>query len=694
MQTRLGLSRSVGHVTSPLVPPRCGVKIPSKPAGRQTSFQVKAAAVPEKKAMAASITADKFPDLKQASYDLETLPSVELPILTESLAKDVMTEYGFQIMSTDAKDALNEKRRTSADVTLPKSLKGKKGPIPVVLFAHGFSQPPVNYTSIMERLASDHNAMVLAPNTSIFDIANPFKTIGGSGGSRKPPTKMQAALLVDLIRAAAYLKQEGIKASKIVLAGHSMGAGLSLVLAPLLKNVGGVVVAAPAVKQLMEFPLNPSIHMKSDILGRNYKEAEDFFMNIFPDKASLHLIAANQDQIVRPIEVAKLFSAARQAVKAKKLEDVVLFRVDGSHVGFEDKLSLEKSIVTDNIFTEFIFGIVNLFYYRFEILKGLLADPSDQLAATREIMSKSLLEVIDPSKPFPPRNTSALDTYDVGITDDKGNKIGDAFYRGEQLDSQDREQIDLIIDAASQLPTDPSADNADLGKWLPATLLLVAYTVGQGVNSFTAFKLVWEGLPFTFNNIDSLGGMLTVGGLAFALVYENGLLAGGRFIGEGPLLQALSQWRFVAHAFAPALTFVAAELADRGGVTWATEPGFQSLIGLAVVGMISTSFISSYFLLETQVLYEKGIVRYGYRDPTFVQVLPVITASILMIILGWAGKDATPALQPLAFGPIASFLLAAIPPKVAPAFLAGNLGEVILLASLVAAEVGLRSSGL
>lgn len=114
---------------------------------------------------------------------------------------------------------------------------------------------------------------------------------------------VQAALLVDLIRAAAYLRQEGINPSKIFLAGHSMGAGLSLVLAPLLKNVCGVAVAAPAVKQLMEFPLNPSIHLKSDVLGRNYKEAADFFRTKFPDAANLHLIGGNQDQIVKPLEV-------------------------------------------------------------------------------------------------------------------------------------------------------------------------------------------------------------------------------------------------------------------------------------------------------------------------------------------------------------------------------------------------------
>jgi hypothetical protein len=45
---------------------------------------------------------------------------------------------------------------------------------------------------------------------------------------------------------------------------------------------------------------------------------------------------------------------------------------------------------------------------------------------------------------------------------------------------------------------------------------------------------------------------------------------------QGPLLQALLQWRFVAHAVAPALTFVAAEMAEHGGVTCATQSGFQS----------------------------------------------------------------------------------------------------------------------
>jgi hypothetical protein len=56
----------------------------------------------------------------------------------------------------------------------------------------------------------------------------------------------------------------------------------------------------------MEFPLNPYIHRSSDILGRNYKQAQTFFRDVFPDAASLHLIGGDQDLIVMPLEVTCL----------------------------------------------------------------------------------------------------------------------------------------------------------------------------------------------------------------------------------------------------------------------------------------------------------------------------------------------------------------------------------------------------
>ncbi len=72
---------------------------------------------------------------------------------------------------------------------------------------------------------------------------------------------VQAALLVDVLRSAAYLHAEGIQASKISLVGHSMGAGLSIVAAPLLKNVGGVMVEAPAVSSYVQEIVNEYIFL-------------------------------------------------------------------------------------------------------------------------------------------------------------------------------------------------------------------------------------------------------------------------------------------------------------------------------------------------------------------------------------------------------------------------------------------------
>ncbi len=57
------------------------------------------------------------------------------------------------------------------------------------------------------------------------------------------------------------------------------------------------------MKQLLEGPVNPDIHLDDDLLGRSYSAAVEYFTERFPDNAKLHLIGADQDQIVRPLEV-------------------------------------------------------------------------------------------------------------------------------------------------------------------------------------------------------------------------------------------------------------------------------------------------------------------------------------------------------------------------------------------------------
>jgi hypothetical protein len=50
---------------------------------------------------------------------------------------------------------------------------------------------------------------------------------------------------------------------------------------------------------------------------------------------------------------------------------------------------------------------------------------------------------------------------------------------------------------------------------------------------------------------------------------------------------------------------------------------------LLVLGVeVSLSFIQSHFLLELKPLWSKGVLRYGYKDTSFSEILPVITSSV------------------------------------------------------------------
>jgi hypothetical protein len=68
------------------------------------------------------------------------------------------------------------------------------GEIPVIIFAHGFSQPVQNYTSTLKKLAYEVGAAVIAPETSLLQVLG--KVAGAGTGlfgelTAKPPTKMQ-----------------------------------------------------------------------------------------------------------------------------------------------------------------------------------------------------------------------------------------------------------------------------------------------------------------------------------------------------------------------------------------------------------------------------------------------------------------------------------------------------------------------
>ena len=60
--------------------------------------------------------------------------------------------------------------------------------------------------------------------------------------------------------------------------------------------------------------------------------------------------------------------------------------------------------------------------------------------------------------------------------------------------------------------------------------------------------------------------------------------------------------------------------------------GVTGPLGLVLAAVVSLSFVQSWFLLELKPLWARGILRYGYKDPTFAEVLPVISASVRLCL--------------------------------------------------------------
>lgn len=135
----------------------------------------------------------------------------------------------------------------------------------VIVFGHGFSQRPSNYTTLLHTLAA-RGYTVLAPRTWLFDIVfacvqtvSPFDM----------PAKLQTAVLIDVARAAQLAADSGAAAVHVL--GHSMGAGMALAYTRFARanlessssrsrGLGGLascVVMAPAVRASADVPLNP-----------------------------------------------------------------------------------------------------------------------------------------------------------------------------------------------------------------------------------------------------------------------------------------------------------------------------------------------------------------------------------------------------------------------------------------------------
>ncbi|CEG24151.1 hypothetical protein BN1080_03171 [Planococcus massiliensis] len=173
------------------------------------------------------------------------------------------------------------------------------------------------------------------------------------------------------------------------------------------------------------------------------------------------------------------------------------------------------------------------------------------------------------------------------------------------------------------------------------------------------------------------------------LIYDNGMIALGKFIGEGPLLENLSLLRFWSHAFlTPALVLFSYGALQEARVEWSRK----RIIGIAAI-FYTAALIIAELLLETigmELMIEKeyGVLRYVSADPASGPPIMVLLVSVVLLAAGailWKRRG----WKWMLVGAVVMTIGSAVPIPVESSA-ATNAFELFLLAALVSTKVHLE----
>ena len=261
----------------------------------------------------------------------------------------------------------------------------------VVVFAHGFSQRPRNYTTLLCALAAS-GKMILCPRVWVLDCLNPFYTVETMGLLTGLAAKLQTALLIDMLRCVALAKSFD---KPYEMYGHSMGGAMSLTAAWWLRHrvneLRSVVCLAPAIGPTIETKLNPLININQP--GGD-QSLDDLVSEI---NAPVLLLHGSDDIIVRHQNTNAIYEAFRDAGEHFGWGEID----EGRHVGFQDRLNISVFNPLVNfklwLFEVLLFKIVNAFVYGGS--DDLSQDNRAQLEVTK-IMLKEWLAGLDAGRGF------------------------------------------------------------------------------------------------------------------------------------------------------------------------------------------------------------------------------------------------------------------------------------------------------
>ncbi|WP_245629810.1 hypothetical protein [Domibacillus robiginosus] len=117
------------------------------------------------------------------------------------------------------------------------------------------------------------------------------------------------------------------------------------------------------------------------------------------------------------------------------------------------------------------------------------------------------------------------------------------------------------------------------------------------------------------------------------LIYDNGIIATGRFIGEGSFLEGLNAARFWLHAFfTPLLVLYAWMALKQADVSWAKTAWFQWAAILLTVALVLFELFTEVFGLSLEPRWEYRTLSYTSAELSGGPPLMVLVVSLVLLV--------------------------------------------------------------
>lgn len=117
------------------------------------------------------------------------------------------------------------------------------------------------------------------------------------------------------------------------------------------------------------------------------------------------------------------------------------------------------------------------------------------------------------------------------------------------------------------------------------------------------------------------------------LIYDNAILATGKWIGEGELLESLNFSRFCLHALiTPLLVMYSLGTLQESGIKWANKKWLFILGIIYTIGLMILEFSKEVVGLDIEVVKEYGVISYSnVKETTGPPVMVLLVTTILIV---------------------------------------------------------------